>query len=478
MADYVFSISMEFENELNRGVITKKLRKIFDAHEHHLRYDATARKEREDVWLIAPVGVHYDLQSTNSIDSFCSEVSEGEEQQYFPRNSKAKNMRKEYIVKKRPFESLLIYEIDFYSWEERHKQRYGWGRGDVWWVKPSDRKNPHILKWWNKSHDELMAKLIEQKQWYWYEFITDEILAITPPEKIETWKSEDPLFKDRECGGQNDRVQSLTLTNNILDLILRDFALSRAQSIYLTRRIRKPQEKTCPLCGEKFNENSLYGSLVRKLRLDHFDFCPVCLLEITSGQGENDNATKQEVIEYIHVLTNILQYVPSYYFGGGKEDFIDMDSSQRFEVFKLLKRKPSITRVKDLFGSWFAALVEAGILKDGARRTGRGIQCLAKDGHVCLSLGEKTIDDYLSKHNIPHKKEVLYPEGRFRADFSIDGVFIEYFGLRGDTKYDLKTKEKQKLCRKHGIRLISIYPEDLVSVKRLESKLKKLLNKA
>ncbi|MBC8521159.1 MAG: hypothetical protein H8D26_04105 [Methanomicrobia archaeon] len=73
---------------------------------------------------------------------------------------------------------------------------------------------------------------------------------------------------------------------------------------------------------------------------------------------------------------------------------------------------------------------------------------------------------------------MLYPEGQFRADFSVDGVLIEYFGLTGDQKYDLKTKEKQKLCRKNGISLISIYPEDLVSVKKLESKLKKVLNKA
>ena len=41
-------------------------------------------------------------------------------------------------------------------------------------------KNPHILKWWNKSHDELIAKRIEEKQWDWDEDIEDEIRTITP----------------------------------------------------------------------------------------------------------------------------------------------------------------------------------------------------------------------------------------------------------------------------------------------------------
>jgi hypothetical protein len=124
-----------------------------------------------------------------------------------------------------------------------------------------------------------------------------------------------------------------------------------------------------------------------------------------------------------------------------------------------------------MFGSWLKALVEAGILEDGTRRTGRGTQCLAKDGHLCLSLGEKTIDDFLHSYGIAHEKEPHYPEGNFRADFLVDGVFIEYFGLKGDSDYDAKTRLKQRICKKHGIRLISIYPSDIVSLKKLSKKL-------
>jgi hypothetical protein len=110
--------------------------------------------------------------------------------------------------------------------------------------------------------------------------------------------------------------------------------------------------------------------------------------------------------------------------------------------------------VKELFGSWLEALIEAGILEDGTRRTARGTQCVAIDGHFCLSLGEKTIDDLLHAHGILHEKEPRYPEGNYRADFGVNGVFIEYFGLKGNTDYDKRSEFKRRLCKKHGIKLI------------------------
>ena len=51
------------------------------------------------------------------------------------------------------------------------------------------------------------------------------------------------------------------------------------------------------------------------------------------------------------------------------------------------------------------------------------------------------------------------------------GTFVEYFGLKGDPGYDKKTRLKQKLCNKYGIKLVSIYPKDLASSKKLEEKL-------
>ena len=149
-------------------------------------------------------------------------------------------------------------------------------------------------------------------------------------------------------------------------------------------------------------------------------------------------------------------------------DLLELNTEERLAVLRELRRKPTQLRVKELFGSWFKALIHAELLENSARRTSLGTQCLARDGHMCFSLGEKTVDDILHALQIPHEREPAYPEGRFRADFLINGMFIEYFGLAGDAEYDAKSREKRKLCEAHGIRLISILPKDLVSSRKLE----------
>ena len=139
--------------------------------------------------------------------------------------------------------------------------------------------------------------------------------------------------------------------------------------------------------------------------------------------------------------------------------------------------KPTIKRVKAVFRYLANALIEAGVLEDGTRKTSRGIHCIAKDGHVCLSLGEKTIDDYLYVHGVYHEKEPKYPEGNFRGDFKVNTTFIEYFGLTGNPEYDSKTEEKIRICKRRGVSLIAIYPVDLVSQRKLESKLAPLIKR-
>jgi hypothetical protein len=254
------------------------------------------------------------------------------------------------------------------------------------------------------------------------------------------------------------------------------FAGSRAEKLGLTEAIRKPKWKTCPLCNNKFVEDSLPYPLVKRLGINQLDFCAPCLSD-TLFQGSGNGAlSRQDVLAYLRNLADVLQRVPAQNFGEGMNDLDDLSAEERLAVLQVLKRKPTVDRVKELFGSWLKALIEAGVLEDGTRRTGRGTQCLAKDGHVCLSLGEKTMDDFLYARGIPHEKEPHYPEGNLRADFLVNGVFIEYFGLKGDPDYDARMWSKQRLCKKQDIRLISVYPSDLVSSKRLETKLLKALS--
>ena len=176
-------------------------------------------------------------------------------------------------------------------------------------------------------------------------------------------------------------------------------------------------------------------------------------------------------MDYLRDLTETLQRVPPQGFGEGIGDLQGLSTQERLAILQVLRRKPTVRRVKELFGTWLEALIEAGVLEDGTRRTSRGTQCLAKDGHICLSLGEKTIDDFLYQEGLDHQIEPPYPEGNFRADFLVNGVLVEYFGLKGNPDYDAKTEMKRRICKKHGIKLISVYPSDLVSTRKLKAKL-------
>ena len=112
-----------------------------------------------------------------------------------------------------------------------------------------------------------------------------------------------------------------------------------------------------------------------------------------------------------------------------------------------MKYKPKYSTIKERFGSWLNALIQANILEDGTRRTSRGTQCIAKDGDICFSLGEKTIDDFLFINGINHEKEAMYPQSNFRTDFKIGNVFIEYFGLIGSGNLMKKLKKKREMCK-------------------------------
>ena len=314
-------------------------------------------------------------------------------------------------------------------------------------------ENEHILNWWNVEHDNLIKKLIVEKQWSWFWCATDEIINITPAEVINNWRSSDPLCN--RYAWYN---------------ILMYFAIARAQKLDLLKYIREPQWKNCPLCKNDFIEISLPQPLIERLGINQIDFCSPCLRDAVLWSGD-ETLPKQEIITYLANLANAINKIPHQNYGNGINDLEGYTTEERLRILKLLLNKPSVIRVKKEFKSWLEALIVAGVLEDGTRRTSRGTQCIAKDGHVCYSLAEKTIDDYMFIRNIKHEKEPHYPEGNLRADFLVNDIFIEYFGLRGDLKYDEKTKLKKEICARHCIQLISIFNEDLVSSHKLDKKL-------
>lgn len=116
------------------------------------------------------------------------------------------------------------------------------------------------------------------------------------------------------------------------------------------------------------------------------------------------------------------------------------------------------------FGSWSNALMAAGLTPHRSlnQRMYKRRKCIAKDGHICNSISELIIDNWLTNHGIKHTKEAPYPKGKFIADWKIFSTLVEYFGLAKDSRiYDEEIKKKQQICKESNTNLIAIYSKDL-----------------
>lgn len=160
------------------------------------------------------------------------------------------------------------------------------------------------------------------------------------------------------------------------------------------------------------------------------------------------------------------------------EDLIKAIKSQ----YKKLGRVPARREVLALesvcryaFGSWNNAIIAAGLEPNRSHenRMYKRIMTKAKDGHLCDSISEAVIDNWLFKNKIAHQRNVAYPISNHKADWSIGkNIFIEYFGLAEDSpRYDRDIQTKKNLCKEHGIKLIEIYPKDLYPKLNFASKL-------
>jgi hypothetical protein len=117
--------------------------------------------------------------------------------------------------------------------------------------------------------------------------------------------------------------------------------------------------------------------------------------------------------------------------------------------------------------AWTDWLAVAGLLTEGVRRS-RGITVMAKDGHLCRSLLERQVDDYLYDHGIDHEVEPDYPYDvddnttGYRADWKLpDGTFVEALGFTLDATYMAKVERKLQLAQRLGIPVVTVTHADL-----------------
>lgn len=258
--------------------------------------------------------------------------------------------------------------------------------------------------------------------------------------------------------------------------------------VTLLRCIRKAKrnagkKRICKWCGESFNLlKNFYsiGSFDSGDLITHsvfipdwlvpkgIDFlypnlyteiCPSCFRRLFHEKYEESSKKYEEAIKELGLWIGKLP----------NQDFLKYmyhaRSREEVEWFiAILQKLPTPREVKDRFGSFFSLLSKSGLLVDGCRRLRFGTQCIAKDEHVCFSLIEREIDDWLYKHRIYHQKEVLYPNSNMRCDWEVvfhgKRFFIEYFGLMSNEAYAHKVKQKHALALESNINLISIFPHD------------------
>lgn len=319
-----------------------------------------------------------------------------------------------------------------------------------WHLDPPDEwaRNPYILEWWKADYDAILSDLILEYGHGWHHCITQELEARLCAEDVAAWRASDPLCAQYAYYN-----------------VLANFAVARARTTGLEDALPEEATVECAVCGETFLTTSLKAGVWRDLGTD---FCGVCLARAFWLDGD-PVTTREAILQHIAALYATWERVPPQTVTS--PDIFGTSFEQRCELVKILIDRPATERVRETFGSWFEALVAAGVLDGAAQRMARGTRCLANDGHVCLSIGEKTIDDLMYAAGIAHTKEPAYPEGRMRADFKIGSALVEYFGLAGDADYDAKIELKRGLAAKHGFTLIEVYPADLADATELVARL-------
>jgi len=238
---------------------------------------------------------------------------------------------------------------------------------------------------------------------------------------------------------------------------------------YLLSCYPEPKRRRCGLCGADYWEDELHPSDIERVG-DKYSFCRECV--ITTSRPEyrvlrgRRRSPEQKLADLVE-LSEALGRIPTKTFFRKPVLSSSLSEDEAKRIMKVLVRIAPPEIYEEEFGSWLEALTEAGILETPARRTGFGVECLAEDGHLCASLAEKTIDDWLFEHKIPHEREPKYPydvelnpSGLLRADWKIQDIYVEYYGV-DSPDYLLKAQEKAKLAERHNLRLIEIHPEDL-----------------
>jgi len=223
------------------------------------------------------------------------------------------------------------------------------------------------------------------------------------------------------------------------------------------------QEQICAICNQRYTwikeiVPKMYGAYF--IPGKHLHICPKCVQKAMMGNKNSDDLESN--LKTFKIIADQLGVVPNR--TGFIYNQVD-DPELAINTTKEMHKMRSFDDLSQECGSWFKLLIASGVLPKGSRKTKYGTMVLAKDGHECLSLAEKEIDDLLFATGIEHEREPHYPNSNFKADWLLntgnEKIFVELFGLYGETQYNKRMKEKLNYAIANGIKVISFLPKDL-----------------
>ena len=246
------------------------------------------------------------------------------------------------------------------------------------------------------------------------------------------------------------------------------------------------ESRKCYICKDEFlpQQSSEWVGRVPA------EFCHICIEMGFSSSTEffrqldfKPEIHKSNLIFGIQTFTEHFGFIPSA--NTQKRRIISqlyqskMDLEEITKSIKVASLLPYIESVKSEYKSWAHLLEEAGLLSQRQRGRG-GHQSIASDGHLCLSLGERAICEYLLRNGYQHEKEPMYPtdpvlnpKGLLRADFVINGIFVEFAGMMNNIEYAENLKNKMKLAKKANIKWFALESYALEDLAKLQDFLDK-----
>lgn len=229
------------------------------------------------------------------------------------------------------------------------------------------------------------------------------------------------------------------------------------------------EEKNCRLCGNNFWPQ-MGGEWAGRVPPE---YCSICLEMSFSGSTEffrlmsySTEERQENFVFGIKAFSDFFGFIPRV---GTTKRRIIMQlrrtgvSGEELDLALMASSLlPWHETAKKMFGSW-AHLLEAAELLEHRQRGRGGHQSIASDGHLCLSMGERAICEYLNRKGISHTKEPLYPvdeklnpNGLLRGDFLVGSIFIEFAGMMSNKDYAERMSLKSKLAKLKGIPWIKV----------------------